>query len=238
MYQVIAFYKFVPLPDCASMQQPIIDFCEKNGIKGTILLAPEGINSTIAGTPDGIARIVAFLRSYPPLSDLPYKSSNAAEYPFKRLKVRIKKEIVTMKVPVNPINLVGRYVKPKDWNNLIQREDVIVVDTRNSYEYDIGTFDRAIDPKTNIFSEFPNYVTTHLADKKDRPIAMFCTGGIRCEKATSYLLDQGFKEVYHLDGGILKYLEEIPEEQSLWRGECFIFDEREALSTGLKNRKK
>lgn len=238
MFKVVTFYKFVALENPADWRDRIEAACIENEIKGTILLAEEGINSTLSGAPERVDHLLAFLRGLPPFTDLTHKESSATEPPFKRLKVKVKPEIVTMKASVQPENLVGRYVKPRDWNELIQREDVILVDTRNDYEVEIGTFAGAIDPKTNIFSQFPQYVEENLSDKKDRPIAMFCTGGIRCEKATSYLLSKGFKNVFHLEGGILKYLEEIPADQSLWQGECFIFDEREALSLGLKNRKK
>ncbi len=238
MLSVVTFYKFIGLPHCREMLDPIRMVCEENGVRGIILLAEEGINATIAGPPDGITNALDYICSYPELADLTWKTSTAATMPFGRLKIRVKAEIVTMKQPVDPSNLVGNYVEPKDWNALISREDVILIDTRNDYEYAAGTFKGAIDPKTTSFGQFPAYVETHLADKKDRPIAMFCTGGIRCEKATSFLMQQGFKEVYHLQGGILKYLEEVPATQSLWQGECFVFDEREALNHGLINKKK
>ncbi len=234
MLCVVTFYKFVVLTDPQSMRDRIESFCRDQGVMGTILIAPEGINSTIAGTADAIDRTLAFLRSHGEFADMTHKTSHAATMPFRKLKVRVKKEIVTMKAPVDPANLVGRYVNAKDWNELIARDGVIVIDTRNSYEFAEGTFEGAVDPKTDIFSQFPDYVRDNLDGCKNRPIAMFCTGGIRCEKATSYLLQQGFNEVYHLQGGILKYLEEIPKDQSKWQGECFVFDERRALGHGLE----
>ena len=238
MFKVVTFYKFVSLPHFRDLRAPILDFCRSREILGTILLAEEGINATVAGIPENIDAMLEFLCAMPEFSNLTHKASRASAMPFNRMRVRLKKEIVTMKAAVDPNNLVGRYVPAKDWNDFITRDDVIVVDTRNDYECEIGTFANATNPRTKIFSEFPAFAEKELADKKDVPIAMFCTGGIRCEKATSFLLQQGFKNVYHLEGGILKYLEEIPPEQSLWRGECFVFDRREALTIGLKNRKK
>lgn len=231
--EVAAFYQFAPLPEFAALQAPIRDVCEENGVRGICLLAAEGINGTLAGSPQGLAAAMAGMRACSGL-ELPSKASFAAEMPFKRLKVRLKKEIVTLGKHADPNARVGQYVAPKDWNALISDPDVIVVDTRNHFEYQAGTFKGAIDPETKSFGEFPDYVAAKLADKKDKRIAMFCTGGIRCEKATAFLLDQGFDQVFHLQGGILKYLEEVPEEQSLWQGGCFVFDERVALGHGLK----
>lgn len=232
---VVAFYKFVLLPDYKEKRPPLLSFCQAHNIKGTILLAKEGINSTIAGTRENIDAVIAYLRSDERLQDLEVKESLAEINPFKRLKVKLKKEIVTLGVPeVDPNLHVGNYVPPQQWNQLITEPDVILIDTRNEYEVEIGTFRGAKNPHTQTFREFPSYVKTNLDPAKNQKVAMFCTGGIRCEKATSYLLDQGFKEVYHLQGGILKYLEEIPPDQSLWDGECFIFDQRVALIHGVK----
>lgn len=230
-----ALYKFVSLPDYKTLQQPILDACLKHNIKGTILLAQEGINGTIAGNPDDIHAVLAYLRQDARLSGLEHKESYADEHPFYRMKVKLKKEIVTMGVPeVNPNHVVGTYVRPEDWNNIISDPDVIVLDTRNDYETHIGTFKGAIDPKTTTFREFPQYVEQHLDKTKHKKVAMFCTGGIRCEKASSYMKQQGFEEVYHLQGGILKYLETVPKEQSLWEGECFVFDQRVGVKHGLE----
>jgi UPF0176 protein len=236
MNQVIAaFYKFVTLDDYSDRRQPLLKLCQHHQIKGTILLAAEGINGTISGTRSSIDAILADLKADPHFADLEHKESIATKSPFDRLKVRLKQEIVTFGVPtIDPTNLVGTYVKPQDWNALIADPDVLVIDTRNQYEVEIGTFTGAIDPQTASFTEFPEYVATHLDPQQHKQIAMFCTGGIRCEKATSYLLSQGFERVYHLQGGILKYLEEIPAAQSQWEGECFVFDDRVAVTHGLE----
>jgi UPF0176 protein len=232
---VSAFYKFASLPDFASWRAPILDEARRLGIRGTILLAGEGINGTIAGVPDNLLAMMAFIRSLPPFTGLESKESAAASMPFKRMKVRLKKEIVTMGIGgVDPNHLVGAYVVPEEWNALISDPDVLVIDTRNSFEFEAGSFARAVDPGTGRFGEFPTYVARELAGQEDRKIAMFCTGGIRCEKATSYMRQLGFHNVYHLKGGILKYLEIIPPEQSLWQGKCFVFDERETLVHGLE----
>lgn len=237
-YLTAALYKFVELPNYAALQAPIHAACEAHRIKGTILLAREGINGTIAGLPDDIRAVLHFLRTDAQFAgafaDLEHKESFADEHPFYRMKVKLKKEIVTMGVPsVNPNNTVGTYVKPEDWNALISDPDVILLDTRNDYEVHIGTFKNAVDPRTKTFREFPEYVAKNLDKTKHKKVAMFCTGGIRCEKASSYMLEQGFDEVYHLQGGILKYLENIPEAESLWQGECFVFDQRVAVKHGL-----
>ncbi len=234
-----ALYKFVSLPNYAALQANTHAACEAHAIKGTILLATEGINGTIAGLPDDIHAFLNFLRTDAQFNgafaDLDHKESFADEHPFYRMKVKLKKEIVTLGVAgVSPTNKVGTYVKPEDWNALISRDDVILIDTRNDYEVDIGTFKGAIDPKTTTFREFPEYVAKNLDKTKHKKVAMFCTGGIRCEKASSYMMDQGFDEVFHLQGGILKYLEEIPEAESLWQGECFVFDQRVAVKHGLE----
>ena len=231
---VAAIYKFVKLPDYAAMRVPLQAQCDALGITGTLLLAEEGINGTIAGTRSGIDDILSYLRSDPRLADLQHKESTAELPPFYRMKVKLKKEIVTMGVPgIDPTERVGQYVKPEDWNALISDPDVVLVDTRNDYEVEIGTFRGAVDPRITTFREFPEYVKNNLDPQKKPRVAMFCTGGIRCEKASAYMLQQGFPEVYHLQGGILKYLENVPEEQSLWEGECFVFDQRVAVGQGL-----
>lgn len=232
---VAALYKFAALPDYRAMQPGLLDFCISQGLKGTLLLAEEGINGTVAGSREGIHALIAYLRSDARLADLEHKESFADEMPFYRMKVRLKKEIVTLGVPgINPNNKVGTYVAPENWNALISDPDVVVIDTRNAYEYDIGTFRGAIDPHTTTFREFPDYVSKNLDPAKHKKVAMFCTGGIRCEKASSFMLEQGFDEVYHLQGGILKYLENVPAEESLWEGECFVFDQRVAVGHGLE----
>ncbi len=238
-YLTAALYKFVSLPNYTAFQAPIHAACEARHIKGTILLAAEGINGTIAGLPDDIQAILKFLREDSIFngcfSDLEHKESFADEHPFYRMKVKLKKEIVTLGVAgISPTKLVGTYVKPQDWNALISDPDVILIDTRNDYEVDIGTFKGAVDPKTTTFRQFPEYVAKNLDKTKHKKVAMFCTGGIRCEKASSYMMDQGFEEVYHLQGGILKYLETVPEAQSLWQGECFVFDQRVAVKHNLE----
>lgn len=233
--RVVTFYKFVSLPDCADLQPIILQRCREAGIKGTILLAQEGINGTIAGTWDAIDRILAFLKTDPRLADLAPKESTAATLPFERMKVKVKREIVTLGQPqVNPAERVGTYVSPQEWNDLIADPEVLVLDTRNDYEVKIGSFKHAVNPETSSFREFPEYVEQHLDPTKHKKVAMFCTGGIRCEKASSYLLSHGFQQVYHLRGGILKYLEEVPAQESLWQGECFVFDERVAVQPGLQ----
>ena len=238
-YLTAALYKFVSLPNYAALRANIHAACEAHAIKGTILLASEGINGTIAGLPDDVHNVLHFLRSDPQFNgafaDLEHKESYADTHPFYRMKVKLKKEIVTLGVQgVSPTKKVGKYVKPEDWNALISDPEVILIDTRNDYEVDIGTFKGAIDPRTTTFREFPAYVAKTLDKTKHKKVAMFCTGGIRCEKASSYMMDQGFDEVYHLQGGILKYLENIAEKDSLWQGECFVFDQRVAVKHGLQ----
>ena len=231
---VSAFYKFVRLPHFASLRQPLRELCARHGIRGTILLAPEGINGTLAGEREALAQTMSAIRRHSEFSDLESQETCAEQLPFARLKVRLKKEIVTLGFPgADPTQRAGIYVAPEDWNALISDPDVLVIDTRNSFEIMAGTFEHAIDPGTRSFGEFPAFADQHLANHKQRKIAMFCTGGIRCEKATSYLLGQGFDRVYHLKGGILKYLEAVPSDQSLWRGRCFVFDERVTLGQGL-----
>ena len=231
---VAAVYKFVKLTDCAAMRKPLLAQCDTLGITGTLLLAEEGINGTIAGTRSGIDRILAYLRRDPRLADLEHKESAAGQPPFYRMKVKLKKEIVTMGVAgIDPTELAGHYVKPEDWNALISDPDVLLIDTRNDYEVDVGTFKGALDPRITTFREFPEYVKKNIDPQRKPRVAMFCTGGIRCEKASAYMLQQGFSEVYHLQGGILKYLENVPASESLWQGECFVFDQRVAVGHGL-----
>lgn len=236
MTQVVAtFYKFVKLPDFAQKQAPLLAYCQAQSIRGTILLAAEGINGTIAGSRQAIDSVLSFLRSDSRLVDLEHKESHADSPPFDRLKVRLKKEIVTLGLPeIDPSDRVGTYVSPQEWNALISDPEVTLIDTRNDYEVSIGTFQGAQNPKTASFRQFPDYVRTHLDPTQHKKVAMFCTGGIRCEKATSLMMSQGFQEVYHLQGGILKYLEEVPPEESLWQGECFVFDQRVAIEHRLE----
>ncbi|MEL6383181.1 MAG: rhodanese-related sulfurtransferase [Cyanobacteria bacterium J06626_18] len=232
---VATFYKFVSLEDCAELQRSLQAVCDGNALQGTILLAPEGINATITGTETGIDQVVTWLKSDPRFVDLVVKTAIAAEHPFGRMKVKVKREIVTLDQPLaKPTEQVGTYVSPQDWNRLITDPEVMLVDARNEYEVNIGTFKGAVNPQTQAFRQLPDYLQTHLNPQEHKKVAMFCTGGIRCEKATSYLLKQGFEEVYHLQGGILKYLEEIPEAESLWEGECFVFDERVTVCQGLQ----
>ncbi len=233
-FTVTAFYKFVTIEDPAGFRPEVLDACRANGIVGTVLLAHEGINATVAGPADGIAAFLAWLRADVRFSDLVSKESYARKQPFGRLKVRLKREIVTLgRSEADPSRCVGTYVKPQDWNALISQDDVVVIDTRNAYEVRIGTFEGARDPGTRTFRQFPGYVKDNLDPARHKRVAMFCTGGIRCEKASAYMLAQGFEQVYHLEGGILKYLESVPREESLWRGECFVFDERVALGHGV-----
>lgn len=230
---VAAFYKFVPIDNPEVLRFQLAEACCAARIKGTILLAPEGINATISGTADAMARFLDILRSDPRFGDMAVKLSETDAHPFRRLKVKVKREIITFGVPeADPSVRVGTYVAPVDWNALISAPDVVVIDTRNAYEAAIGSFANAIDPKTRAFSEFPAFVERALDPQTQPKVAMFCTGGIRCEKASSYMLARGFTDVYHLKGGILDYLAAIPPDQSLWRGECFVFDERVALQHG------
>ena len=232
---VCALYKFVTLDNYQALRQPLLDVMLHQDVKGTLLLANEGINGTIAGSRQGIDAVLVHLRSDPRLAQLDTKESFDAAQPFYRTKVKLKKEIVTMGVEgIDPKRVVGTYVKPRDWNALISDPDVILVDTRNDYEVEIGTFKGAIDPRTKTFREFPQYVADNLDTNQHKKVAMFCTGGIRCEKSTAYLKEQGFDEVYHLEGGILKYLEEVPAEESLWQGECFVFDNRVTVDHQLR----
>lgn len=237
-YLTAAFYKFVELPDFADLKAPLLACCEVHHVKGIILLAHEGINSTIAGPAQGVKAVLDYLRQDPRLADLQHKEAWSAKSPFYRMKVRLKREIVTMGVTdLNPTQMAGTYVKPEDWNALMADPEVVVIDTRNDYEVGIGTFSGAIDPDIKSFAMLPDWVKTapalHPASGKKPKVAMFCTGGIRCEKSTAYLRAQGFEEVYHLEGGILKYLETVPEADSLWQGQCFVFDERVSVGHGL-----
>jgi UPF0176 protein len=230
---VATFYKFVSLPDCAEIQPKLLEFCQTQNLHGTILLAPEGVNGTIAGADAAIEAVLTHLRADPRLADLTAKVSTANEMPFERLKVRLKREIVTLGIPVDP-STVGTYVEPADWNALIADPEMLIIDTRNRYEVAIGSFAGAENPGTGAFREFPDYVHRQLDPAQHKKIAMFCTGGIRCEKASAYLLSQGFEQVYHLKGGILNYLEQVPATESRWQGECFLFDQRVAMQQGLE----
>jgi UPF0176 protein len=237
-YKVMAIYKFADLPDAEAIQPELAAFCCGREIKGTLILAPEGINGTVAGTEEAIDALADWLFVGAVfggrLVGAEVKYSTATDMPFLRMKVRLKPEIVTLRAPeANPAKAVGTYVEPEDWNGLIARNDVVLVDTRNDYEVGLGTFQRALDPATKSFTEFKDYVAEHLDPARDKKVAMFCTGGIRCEKASSYLLSQGFEEVFHLKGGILKYLEVVPESESRFAGECFVFDERVSVGHGL-----
>jgi UPF0176 protein len=235
MIKIITFYKFIHLPDYQKIKEILLSYCQEQQIKGTILLATEGINATIAGEEIAINQILNNLKKDDRFQDLIIKESYSETMPFKRMKIKLKKEIVTLRQPIaNPTKQVGKYIKPKEWNNIIKSPDVLVIDTRNDYEVKIGTFQGAMNPRTNSFTEFPDYIEDNFDPEKHPKIAMFCTGGIRCEKASSFMVAKGFKEVYHLEGGILKYLEEIPPEESLWEGECFVFDERVAVKHGLE----
>ncbi len=232
---VAALYKFVRLEDYAALREPLLDVCRDAGVRGTLLLANEGINGTIAGSREALDRVLDYLRADPRLADLEHKESSDDLMPFHRMKVKLKREIVTMGVPgIDPNDVVGTYVDPADWNALLDDPEVVLIDTRNDYECDIGTFRGAIDPRTTNFREFPAYVRANLDPRRQRKVAMFCTGGIRCEKASAFMLREGFEEVYHLRGGILKYLEEVPVQDSAWEGECFVFDSRVSVDHDLK----
>ena len=234
-YLTCALYKFVSLPDFAELQAPLQKVMADNNVFGTLLLATEGINGTIAGLPTDVQAVLEWLEQQPLLSGIDQKNSYHSDIPFYRTKVKLKKEIVTMGVEgIDPRQVVGTYVKPSDWNALISDPEVVVVDTRNDYEVEIGTFKNAIDPQTKTFRDFPAWAGENLNKEKHKKVAMFCTGGIRCEKSTAYIKEQGFDEVYHLEGGILKYLEEVPQDQTLWEGECFVFDNRVAVGHDLK----
>jgi UPF0176 protein len=234
-----AMYHFVSLPHFEKLREPLLQFCLSRDIKGTLLLASEGINGTVAGSEKSILELLEYLKTDPlfegNFKNLGHKESWSDKHPFYRMKVKLKKEIVTLGVPgVSPTKMVGKYVKPRDWNSIISDPEVVLIDTRNDYEYAIGSFKNAINPKTNTFREFPEYVKKNFDPKKHKKVAMFCTGGIRCEKASSYMINEGFDEVYQLEGGILKYLEEVDPQESLWQGECFVFDQRVAIKHGLE----
>lgn len=235
IFRVAALYRFARLDNFADLKAPLAAFCCGRGIKGTLLLAREGINGTVAGSEEAIIALIDHLNAIPELAGLEVKYSVAADMPFHRMKVRLKKEIVTMGVEdVDPRHSVGTYVEARDWNALISDPDTILIDTRNDYEVAIGTFQGAVDPATQSFRAFPQWVRDHRDDLDGRKVAMFCTGGIRCEKATAYVKSLGFEEVFHLRGGILKYLEDVPADESLWKGECFVFDERVSVKHGLE----
>lgn len=235
---VAAMYRFVTLDNYQELRDPLKDFCDQHEIKGTLLLANEGLNGTVAGSREAIDALLTYLKNDPRLSALEHKESFDEAQPFYRMKVKLKKEIVTMGIDgIDPNEVVGTYVKPKDWNALISDPDVLLLDTRNDYEVEVGTFEHAVNPDTEIFREFPEYVRTNVDKEKHKKVAMFCTGGIRCEKASAFMKKEGFDEVYHLEGGILKYLEEVPEQESLWKGECFVFDNRVTVDHNLEKGK-
>lgn len=240
-YKVAALYQFVELPDFRELKEPLHHLCQELGIRGTLLIAAEGINGTAAGSAEAIDSLVSELQGGAlfsgRLDNLELKFSTASAMPFGRMKVRLKKEIVTLGDPqVDPTRAVGTYVSPADWNRLLETPGIVLLDTRNAFEVEMGTFEGAVDPRIARFSEFKDFVQRELDPAKHRKVAMFCTGGIRCEKASSYMLAQGFEEVYHLKGGILQYLEDVPEAESRWRGGCFVFDERVSIGHGLVER--
>lgn len=233
--QVVALYRFVRLDNYESMREPLLNFCLDRHIRGTLLLAHEGINGTVAGSDSAIDELLNYLRADDRLADLDCKFSSHEERPFLRMKVKLKREIVTMgQENIDPNVCVGRYASPQEWNALIDDPDVLVIDTRNEYEVEIGTFAGAVNPHTNSFREFPDWVEQNLDPKKHKKVAMFCTGGIRCEKSTSLLVSRGFEDVWHLKGGVLNYLEQTPEEDTRWEGECFVFDSRVAVNHQLE----
>jgi len=228
-------YKFVTLDNYQQLKAPLLQFMQSHDIRGTLLLANEGVNGTVAGSRLNIDALLTYLQADERLNTISYKESFTEEMPFLRTRVKLKKEIVTMGVEgIDPKHVVGTYVKPKDWNALISEPDVLLVDTRNDYEVQVGTFKNAINPDTESFREFPDYVKQNFDPSKHKKVAMYCTGGIRCEKSTAYMKEQGFEEVYHLEGGILKYLEEVPEQETLWQGECYVFDERITVNHQLE----
>ena len=232
---VAALYKFTRFADFEQYREPILNTMLENEVKGTLLIASEGINGTISGSRQGIDNVLDYLRSIEAIGSFTFKESYTDAQPFYRTKVKLKKEIVTMGVEnIDPLQSVGRYVKPSEWNALISDPEVMLIDTRNDYEVQIGTFQNAVNPNTETFREFPEYVAKELDPTKHKKVAMFCTGGIRCEKSTAYLREQGFEEVYHLEGGILKYLEEVPASDSMWQGDCFVFDNRVSVNHNLE----
>jgi UPF0176 protein len=234
MFTVAALYHFARIAEPAALKDPLAAACRAGGVMGSLLLAREGINGTIAGPRAGVEAVLAHIRALPGFGALEWKESTASAMPFKRIKVRLKREIVTMGMPdVDPTHAVGRYVEPSDWNDLLAQPDVALIDTRNAYETAIGSFEGAVDPGTDAFGQFPQWWQDNAHRFHNKKIAMFCTGGIRCEKATSYLVSQGVDEVFHLKGGILSYLEKVPAQESLWHGQCFVFDERVSVGHGL-----
>lgn len=235
MIVVAALYRFTRLDNFAELREPLLDLMLAHNVRGTLLLASEGVNGTISGRREDIDTVLNWLRADARLAELDHKESLVDEHPFLRTKVKLKKEIVTMGIEgVDPTRVVGTYLSGEDWNRVISDPETLLIDTRNDYEYEVGTFAGAINPHTKTFREFPDYVREHLDPQKHKRVAMFCTGGIRCEKSTAYLKEQGFDEVYHLKGGILKYLEETPKDNSLWQGECFVFDERVTVDHDLQ----
>jgi len=237
MEQTVAtFYQFANLPDCINWQRKLRTHCKKFNVLGTIILAEEGINGTVSSSAEGIKEILAFIRKEERFSQMPYRISTTPRKTFYRIRVVVRKEIVTLgDASINPNDMVGTYVEPKNWNKIIQDPDTVVIDTRNDYEVELGTFEGATNPNTETFCQWDEYVKENLQSQKDKKVAMFCTGGIRCEKASSHLLQNGFTEVYHLKGGILNYLENVEPEDSLWKGECFVFDHRVSVVHGLKD---
>ena len=237
MEQTVAtFYQFANLPDCINWQRKLRTHCKKFNVLGTIILAEEGINGTVSSSAEGIKEILAFIRKEERFSQMPYRISTTPRKTFYRIRVVVRKEIVTLgDASINPNDMVGTYVEPKNWNKIIQDPDTVVIDTRNDYEVELGTFEGATNPNTETFCQWDEYVKENLQSQKDKKVAMFCTGGIRCEKASSHLLQNGFTEVYHLRGGILNYLENVKPEDSLWKGECFVFDHRVSVVHGLKD---
>jgi UPF0176 protein len=232
---IATFYTFVPLNEPVRLREHLLRVCEPLGLRGTILLAHEGLNATVAGSRQGIDNLLDFLHSRPEVGDFPHQEATTEAAPFERLKVKVKREIVTLGMPeVNPNHRVGTYVAPEHWNQVISDPEVVLVDARNNFEVELGTFEGAVNPHTQSFRELPDYVRANLDPSKDKKVAMFCTGGIRCEKATAYMLQQGFEQVYHLQGGILNYLKTVPQSESLWQGECFVFDERVAVDHNLE----
>lgn len=232
---ITTFYKFVPLSELVPLRDELRHYCENLCLRGTILLAQEGLNATVAGSRQAINDLLTFLHSHPAIGDFPHHESQGENAPFERLKVKIKREIVTLGMPqVTPNDQVGTYIEPQEWNRIISDPEVVLIDTRNDFEVELGTFKGAVNPHTHSFRELPEYVSKHLDPEKNHKVAMFCTGGIRCEKATAYMLQQGFEQVYHLKGGILNYLKSVPQSDSLWQGECFVFDGRVAVDHNLE----
>lgn len=233
-YVIVTFYKFIALNDYESMREPLLEKMRESNVKGTIIIASEGINGSFCGRREELTPLIAYMHSLPNLDDLNFRETYNEENPFAKAKVKLRKEIVTMGVQgIDPTALPGTHLSPEEWNALLADPEVILIDTRNDYEVTLGTFRNSVNPSTENFRDFPSYVESELSDKKDKKIAMFCTGGIRCEKSTSYLKQLGFNEVYQLNGGILNYLESIPENDSIWEGTCFVFDDRIALDSQL-----